>query len=233
MLAELWLMLVLLIVAAVTAPSIWIPPAMAIEPLLAATLSGSDAVRLALLAVIVLLIIVSVPPTTCKAPESAKRPLGALALASFPLMVELMIVKGPRLLTMPPPSASLASADKPDAEPTRLLLTVVLTSVSVPQLSMPPPSASANGHWPSEKPAQGIPESTSAVGSARLPVITLFEIVTVAPPEKSAFGGMSIPPPVAHTPGIPKKGIDSGLVCARPPVIVTPLIATVGSVVAP
>ena len=28
-------------------------------------------------------------------------------------------------------------------------------------------------------------------------------------------------------------GIDSGLVCAKPPVIVTPLIVTVGSVVAP
>src|SRR5271165_6143046 len=98
---------------------------------------------------------------------------------------------------------------------------------------MPPPNAAAYGHSPSEKPGHGMPESTSAVGSARLPVITLFEIVTVAPPEKPAFGGMSTPPPVAHTPGIPKKGIDSGLVCATPPVIVTPLIDTVGSVVAP
>jgi hypothetical protein len=33
----------------------------------------------------------------------------------------------------------MASVDKPDAEPTRLQLIVVLATVSVPQLSMPPP----------------------------------------------------------------------------------------------
>ena len=144
-------------------------------------------------------------------------------------MTVLVNVTLPAELQIPAPSASL----EVPADPALLSLTVEFRRVSIPQLSMPPPNAAAYGHSPSEKPGHGKPESTSAVGSARLPVITLFEIVTVAPPEKSAFGGMSMPPPVAHTPGIPKNGIDSGLVCATPPVIVTPEIETVGSVVAP
>ena len=98
MLAELPLIMLLLNVAALTACSTWMPPATAAEPLLAATLFGSDAARLALLSVTVLLVIVTVPPATWMAPVSAKRPFGALALASLPLIVELVIVSGPSVV---------------------------------------------------------------------------------------------------------------------------------------
>ena len=60
-------------------------------------------------------------------------------------MTEPLIVSGPSRLMIAPPSASLASVDSPEAEPTRLLLMVVFASVSVPQLSIPPPPANANG----------------------------------------------------------------------------------------
>jgi hypothetical protein len=63
--------------------------------------------------------------------------------------------------------------------------------------------------------------------------MTLFEIVTVAPPVKAAFGGISMPAPSAMTPASPSNGIDTGLDRAAPPVIVTPEIETVGSVDAP
>lgn len=42
-----------------------------------------------------------------------------------------------------------------------------------------------------------------------------------------------MPPPAAHTPAFPVNGIDSGLDRATPPVIVTPLIETAGSLDAP
>ena len=61
----------------------------------------------------------------------------------------------------------------------------------------------------------------------------LFAIVTLAPPLKSALGGISIPPPTAKTPSWPTNGTDSGLDVAYPPVTVTPLISTVGSTAAP
>ena len=69
-------------------------------------------------------------------------------------------------------------------------------------------------------------------------MITLFEIVTVAPLAGGLLagkdrGGISTPPPMAHTPATPKIGTDSGLERAIPPVIVTPLIDTTGSRVAP
>ena len=69
-------------------------------------------------------------------------------------------------------------------------------------------------------------------------MITLFEIVTVAPLAGGLFagkdfGGISTPAPIAHTPAIPKSGTDSGLERATPPVIVTPLIDTTGSCAAP
>jgi hypothetical protein len=65
--------------------------------------------------------------------------------------------------------------------------TVVFVSVSVPQLSTPAPPANAN------------PDGSEADGAVLLPVMTLFAIVTVAPPLKSALGGISIPPPAAKT----------------------------------
>src|SRR6516165_85151 len=164
-------------------------------------------------------------------PESAKRPFGAVTLAWLPLMVELMTVSPASSLAIPAPSASLATAPSPVAEPMRLSLTVVFASVSVPQLSMPPPAAVAAGQR--TPPGQGGPTGRAWVGSARLPVMTLLEIVTVAPPLKSAFGGISTPPPRAITPSSPVRGADSGLDRATPPVMVTPEIETVGSVDAP
>src|SRR5258708_5568830 len=83
-----------------------------------------------------------------------------------------------------------------------------------------------------------MPDGMAVVGSARLPVITLFEIVTVAPLAGGLLAGkdrrgISTPPPMAHTPATPKIGTDRGLERAIPPVIVTPLIDTTGSRVAP
>src|SRR5580700_4548714 len=126
---------------------------------------------------------------------------------------------------MPAPSASLVNAPADS-----LLLTVVLATVRVPQLSIPPPPACANRQsWiPQEKPA-----STEVVGAAVLPVMTLFEIVTVAPVAKFAAGGTKMPPPSAITPSSPTSAVDTGLDPVTPLVTVTPRIATVGSVVAP
>src|SRR6188472_3526706 len=109
-------------------------------------------------------------------PPSTNRPLGPVALASLPWRTEPLIVSGPSRLMIAPPIASLASADSPDAEPTRLLLIVVFASVNVPQLSMPPPSAIANGQGPL---GQGGPNGAVSVGATRLPVMTLLAIVTV------------------------------------------------------
>jgi hypothetical protein len=144
---------------------------------------------------------VTLPPVAAIAPPSANRPLGPVALASLPSMVEPLIVSGPRKLVIAPPLASLVSADSPEAEPTRLSLTLVLASVSV--------------------------------GATRFPLMTLFAIVIVAPPLKSALGGISTPPPAAKTPSCPVNGVDSTLDRVTPPVMVTPSIETVGSSEAP
>jgi hypothetical protein len=81
-------------------------------------------------------------------------------------MTEPMIVSGPRRLVIAPPTASLASVDSPDAEPTRLLLIVVFASLSVPQLSIPPPPANAKGQGPL---GQGGPNGAVSLGATRLP----------------------------------------------------------------
>src|SRR5260221_2891249 len=125
-------------------------------------------------------------------PESAKRPLGAVAPASLSLMTLLLTFSALSQFMMPPPCASLATVDNPDAEPTRFPLTVVFATVRVPQLSMPPPAARANGQGPS---GQGGPNGTASVGATRLPVITLLEMATFAPALKLASGGISTPPP--------------------------------------
>src|SRR5262245_41795002 len=145
-------------------------------------------------------------------------------------MTEPLIASGPKLV-IAPPSASLAIVDRPEAEPMRLLLTVVFDSVSVPQLSIPPPPAKANGQG--LPPGQSASPGTVSLGATRLPLMTLFAIVTVAPPLKSALGGISTPPPAAKTPSCPVNGSDSGLDRVTPSVIVTPSIETVGSDEAP
>src|SRR5947209_14855930 len=95
-------------------------------------------------------------------------------------------------LKIPAPSASLATDAKPAAAPTRLWMIFVFARVSTPQLSIPPPAAQANGRSPLMHEVvmpegHGMWESIAVVGSARLFVIRLFEIVTIAPPLKSAF----------------------------------------------
>src|SRR5262245_40377398 len=145
-------------------------------------------------------------------------------------MTEPRIVSGPRELVIAPPTASLASVDSPDAEPTRLPVTVVFNSLSVPQLSIPPPPANANGQGPL---GQSGPMGAVSLGATRLPVMTLFAMVTLAPPLKSALGGISTPPPAATTPSWPVNGSDSGLDRVMPSVIVTPSMETVGSDEAP
>ena len=147
MLIELPEIVVFLIFTVETSPLTWIPPPLASS----STLFGSDAASAPLLSVTELLVSFTVPPDTESAPPSAKRPLGALALAWLPWMTEPLIVSGPRKLVIAPPSASLASVDSPDAEPTRLLLTVVFDSLSVPQLSIrrPQRTRTGRGRWDS------------------------------------------------------------------------------------
>src|SRR5947209_4003079 len=233
-LIELRAMVVLRIVAAVPPPT-WTPPAIASVP--SWTSLGMAAARLAWLLVTVLLLMVSVPPSTKTPPLSANRPLGAVAVARLPLMVVLLRVSEESQFWIAPACASLATEGNPAAAPTRLSLMVVLVTVSVPQLSIPPPYAPANGRRPLQAKVisggHGGPKLTVVVGATRLSVITLFEIETVAPPLKSAFGGISMPPPIAITPAVPTNLVDSGLDRATPPVMVTPSTETVGSLDAP
>src|SRR5215472_10353561 len=161
-------------------------------------------------------------------------------MAWLPDTVVSVMVRLPCWLRIPAPSQSLQIAGSPAAGPVVLSLTVVRTRVRFPQLSTPPPTAAANGHWPcGNPPGQVMPAGTVADGSARLPVITLSEIVTFAPGTGAgpaagmSCGGISTPPPAAHRPGTPKTRSDTGLERATPPVIVTPLTDTAGSLEAP
>src|SRR4051794_7723226 len=124
------------------------------------------------------------------------------------------------MLKMPAPSESLASGP-----PTSLRLTTVSVTVSVPQLSMPPPSARAKGQGPPGQVA--FPESTVDAGAARLPSITLSSIDTVAPGAKPAPGGTETPPPRAATVP-PPQPLHNGLEFVRPPVILRRASETVG-----
>ena len=77
-------------------------------------------------------------------------------------------------------------------------------------MSIPAPSASAK-----------VPPGTAASGEARLPVMTLSAIVTVAPRPKFSAISMKTPPPSA-------ANVSSALLVTSPPVMVTPLMDTVG-----
>src|SRR5919198_2289738 len=104
-------------------------------------------------------------------PPSAKRPLGADAIARLLTTSESCSSSEPRSqVLIPAPTASLAT---PAAT---LSLTVVRSSVSRPQLSIPPPLAQAKGHGPS---GHGGPSGRVALGAARLPVTMLSLSVTV------------------------------------------------------
>src|SRR6188472_1230720 len=153
-------------------------------------------------------------------PPSAKRPFGVDAIARLPTTSESCSSSepGPQV-SIPPPRASLAT---PAAT---LLLTVVRSSVSRPQLSIPAPRAIANGHGPA---GHGGPNGSAVVGTARLPLMMLSLTVTVAPRLNPAAGLTLSPPPAANTPLTPTKACDSPLEVVTPPLIVTPVITTVG-----
>jgi hypothetical protein len=105
------------------------------------------------------------------------RPFGAATAALLPVTVELTSVNAPApplvAVQMPPPAASLASGP-----PATLLLTVVLISVKRPTSAMPPPNAWAKRQFALP---HGSPESIVETGVARLPVMRLLRIVTMAP----------------------------------------------------
>jgi len=97
-------------------------------------LPGHDTATVARLFVSELPRIATAPFSTEIAPESAKRPFGASTPVLLAVSVESTIVSDPISFSIPPPAPSLANAE------TELLsLIVVLVSVSLPALSMPPP----------------------------------------------------------------------------------------------
>src|SRR5450755_3416237 len=154
----------MILVSRITAEAplpMWIPPATAPRP----TESGRDATSEALLLLTELPATDTVPPSAKRPPASALRAFGPEAVASLSSIEESIKVNDPCRLKIPPPSASLARLDRPDAEPTRLLLTVVFARVNDPQLSIPPPAASAKGHGPPGQTAP--PEGTVRVGATR------------------------------------------------------------------
>ena len=154
-------------------------------------------------------------------PPSAKRPCGATALAWLPEIRDERTVRLPQLAT-PPPSES--EAKRP---PEKLWVTLDRTRVRSPQFSMPLPRPAAAVQNPSGQCGQkcccsGVGRIES-IGLALFSVITESATVTRAPP-----AAISSPPPPANTPGLPVKSTDSGLLCARPPRSVTPLMCTSG-----
>ena len=155
-------------------------------------------------------------------PPSAKRPFGADAVERLPLIVLPLAVTVPDDHTLiPPPSASLATP------PAVLWLTVVFVKVRAPQVSIPPPFAHANGQGP---PGHGGPAGTlAAVGPIRF-VTTL---------STSGRGRAALEPgrrvdldPSARRTVVGAGEIERPLDVVTPPVMVTPEIFTVGSVVA-
>src|SRR5581483_3292739 len=164
------------------------------------------------------------PPPTNRPPPSANRPFGATAVAVFPVTRSST---NTRAATCPVTAPPMASLPMPAAEFPESTLFVI---VSAPQVSIPPPVATAYGQGPV---GHGGPNGAVSVGVARLPTIALLVIVTVAPGRKPSAGGTSMPPPAAYTFGLPANGTDSGLDVETPPVMVTPSIETVGSEEAP
>ena len=119
---------------------------------------------------------------------SANRPLGVDAVARLRVTTLCSRVRLPACCRMPAPSASLVSGPA-----TSLSLTLVLRSVSAPELSIPPPPASAKRQGPAGQIERTL--GTVVVGATRLPAMTLSATVTVAPVAPSAAGGIAIPPP--------------------------------------
>ena len=107
-----------------------------------------------------------------------------------------------------------------DGSPAWLSVTRVLVKVRVPAFAMPPPLANEQSNGPQK------PDGRSCSEATLLPVMTLSLIATVAPRpprvEKDPTT-ISTPPPCVTA--------WSGLELLKPPVTVTPVIETVGSVV--
>src|SRR2546422_11129313 len=96
-------------------------------------------------------------------PPAASRPFGAVAAAELPLTTPVRSVRLlPSSLRIPPPSAWAVTG--PVAA---LPVTRVRIRVSVPQLSIPPPPACANGHGPAGHFAVTL--GTAVGGSGRFP----------------------------------------------------------------
>ena len=168
-----------------------------------------------LLSLTMLSSIVSVPSSLIP-PPSANLPFGALTAERLPVTKLWRSVTTPTLLfQMPPPRASVASPPLVGVEPATLSSMRVFVTVSVPQFAIPPPLA--NEHGLSQIGCGG-PAVT------RLPLMTLSEIVTVAPIVLSAAAGINTPPPAVKK---PVPNCDSGFESLKPPVIVTRLIETV------
>ena len=163
--------------------------------------------------------IVSVPSSLIP-PPSANLPFGALTAERLPVTKLRRSVTTPTLLfQIPPPRASVASPPLVGVEPATLSSMRVCVTVSVPQFAIPPPLA--NEH--------GLPQiGCGGPAVTLLPLMTLSEIVTVAPMVLSAAAGINTPPPAAKN---PEPNCDSGFESLKPPVIVTRLIETVRSAV--
>jgi hypothetical protein len=120
--------------AQLSSPPMWIPPVSA----WVSTLFGSAVVSCALLLLIRLPSIISVRPLFVMPPPSADWPFGAVATAWLSVTTLSWSVRLPKARSrMPPPSASLVS---PRAGSTRLPVTSVWSSVSVPSFEIPAPA---------------------------------------------------------------------------------------------
>ncbi len=111
---------------------------------------------------------------------------------------------------MPPPKPYIVSPP-----PALLPLIRVRVTVRLPALSIPPPAANAHSSTGTEP--HGAGEEKVDFGSATFPAMTLSLIITAGPVELSGAESIFTPPPAAN----PGESL-------RPPVIVTPLIETVG-----
>ena len=184
-----------------------------------------------MLSVMVLLVIVTVPPTTWMAPESAKRPFGALALASLPLIVELLIVSGPRLLTM-----RAAIGVTREVRQSGRRADAIVADRRVRERQCPPAVDAAAIRL--GKRAIDISGTRRADRDRFAGRDAVIGDDAVGDRDRRATGEVGVRRDLDTTAlgnhaSLADPGIDSGLDRATPPVIVTPEIETVGSVNAP
>jgi hypothetical protein len=113
-------------------------------------------------------------------------------------------------LSIPPLFGSLAADGPAELEPAVLFVTRVFVRVNTPPLSMPPPRLKPQGRGPQN------PGGIAEFEVTTFPVISLFEIATVAPvPSKGGWSSCATgiqTPPANVTSG-------SGCVLLTPPVM--------------